>query len=148
MNTRIYTDEELSDMALNYDSLKDFLCNLCEEVRIEQRPDGAWMVGTPFQFPDGDHYPIRISYIKPGRVRLSDHGHTLMHISYDHDVDLLMEGARGMLLKRIMSESNIQLSDREGFYLDVIIERLPEAIFKFGQALTRVYDLTMIPSER
>lgn len=131
-------------MTLDYTSLGKFLCErLCEEVRIEQRPDGAWMVGTHFQFPDGDRYPIHISDIASGGVRLSDHGHTLMHISYDHDIDLFMDGTRGMLLERIMSESDLQW-EGGALCLDTAIERLPEAIFNFGQALTRVYDLTLL----
>ena len=131
-------------MTLNYDSLKELLCErLCEEVRIEQRPDGSWMVGTHFQFPDGDHYPIHISDVTPGGVRLSDHGHTLMHISYDHDIDLFMDGTRGLLLERIMNESDLKWSGG-AFCLDSSIEKLPEAIFNFGQALTRVYDLTLL----
>lgn len=131
-------------MTLDYDSLTEFLCErLCEEVRIEQRPDGSWMVGTHFQFPDGDHYPIHISDVTPGGVRLSDHGHTLMHISYDHDIDLFMDGTRGMLLERIMNESDLKWSG-EALCLDSSIEKLPEAIFNFGQALTRVYDLTLL----
>lgn len=131
-------------MTLDYISLGRLLCErLCEEVQIEQRPDGSWMVGTHFQFPDGDHYPIHISDVTPGGVRLSDHGHTLMHISYDHDIDLFMDGTRGMLLERIMNESGLQWSGG-AFCFDTAIEKLPEAIFKFGQALTRVYDLTML----
>ena len=130
---------------LDYDNLSDFLCKrLCEEVRIEQRPsDGSWMIRTNFQFPDGDHYPIHVSPVPPGGIRLSDRGHTLMHISYEHDIDSFMDGTRGMLLEQIMSESELQW-EGGSFYMETAIEKLPEAIFNFGQALTRVYDLTLL----
>ena len=66
-----------------------------------------------------------------------------MHISYEHDVDAFLDGTRGMLLERIMNETGLQW-DEGGFCLESSPERLPEAIFSFGQALTRVYDLTLL----
>ena len=66
-----------------------------------------------------------------------------LHISYEHDVDTFLDGTRGMLLERIMGESGLQW-DGGAFCLDTPPERLPEAIFAFGQALTRVYDLTLL----
>ena len=118
---------------------------LCEDVRVEQRPDGAMMLRTHFQFPDGDRYPIHLSETASGGLRLSDRGHTLMHISYEHNIDMFMDGTRGMLLERIMNESGLQW-DKDGGALcfDTAPNRLPEAIFRFGQALTKVYDLTFL----
>ncbi len=66
-----------------------------------------------------------------------------MHISYEHDVDSFMDGTRGMLLERIMAESGLQW-DGGAFSFDTAPERLPEAIFQFGQALTKIYDLTFL----
>ncbi len=101
------------------------------------------MLRTHFRFPDGDGYPLHLSEAPSGGLRLSDHGHTLMHISYEHDIDSFLSGTRGMLLERIVGESGI---DQEGgvFSVDTPPERLPEAIFGFGQALTRIYDLTLL----
>ena len=50
------------------------------------------MLESPFTFPDGDHYPIYLSETPGGAVKLSDRGHTLMHVSYEHDVDSLYRG--------------------------------------------------------
>ena len=131
-------------MTLDTAALQDLLCRrLCEDVRVDQRPDGALMLRTHFAFPDGDRYPIHLSQPASGGLRLSDRGHTLMHISYEHDIDAFMDGTRGMLMERIMSESDLQW-DGGAFSLDTSPERLPEAIFNFGQALTRVYDLTLL----
>ena len=131
-------------MTLDIAALQDLLCKrLCKDVRVDQRPDGALMLRTHFEFPDGDRYPIHLSQAASGGLRLSDRGHTLMHISYEHDVDAFMDGTRGMLMERIMGESGLHW-DGGAFCLDTIPERLPEAIFNFGQALTRVYDLTLL----
>jgi len=101
------------------------------------------MVRTHFEFPDGDRYPIHLSEPPYGGLRLSDRGHTLMHISYEHDVDSFLDGTRGMLLERIMAESGLEW-DGGAFCLDTTSERLPEAVFRFGQSLTRIYDLTFL----
>ena len=66
-----------------------------------------------------------------------------MHLSYEHDIDSFMDGTRGMLLERIMGESGLQW-DGGALCFDTIPDRLPEAVFQFGQALTRVYDLTFL----
>lgn len=49
-----------------------------------------------------------------------------------------------MLLERIMGETGLSW-DRGAFCLDTVPERLPESLFAFGQALTRIYDLTLFP---
>lgn len=129
---------------IDLDALRKLLCErLCVDVGVEQRPDGALMLRTRFEFPDGDRFPIHLAEAGSGGFRLSDRGHTLMHISYEHDVDAFLDGTRGMLLERIMNETGL-LWDEGGFCLEASPEGLPEAIFAFGQALTRVYDLTLL----
>lgn len=129
-------------MTLDEKALNELLCvRLCEDVTVEQRPDGELMVCTHFEFPDGDSYPFYLSEAPAGGVRLSDRGHTLMHISYEHDIDSFLDGTRGMLLERIVDESGMHEDDGE-FSLDTPTECLPEAIFTLGQSLTRSYDLT------
>ncbi len=135
-------------MDLDVDALQKRLCErLCADVQLTTRPDGALMLRTHFEFPDGDRFPIHVSEAGVGGVRLSDRGHTLMHISYDHDVDAFLDGTRGQILERIVAEMGVE---REGgaFRLDTSIEKLPEAVFRFGQALTRVYDLTFLSRSR
>ena len=48
-----------------------------------------------------------------------------------------------MLLERIVAESGIH-QENGVFAVDASVDRLPEAIFRFGQALTRIYDLTLL----
>ena len=131
-------------MTLDVDALRTLLCErLCEDVAVDARPDGELMLRTHFTFPDGDGYPFHLAEAASGGLRLSDHGHTLMHISYEHDIDAFLTGTRGMLLERIVGESGIHHDDGV-FSVDTAPDRLPEAIFTLGQALTRVYDLTLL----
>ena len=131
-------------MALDLNALERHLCDsLCEEVRLTRRPDGRVMLRTDFQFPDGDRFPIHVSETGTGGIRLSDLGHTLMHLSYEHDIGAFLDGTRGQLIERIVGESGIS---QEGgvFHVDTPIDGLSSAVFRFGQALTRVYDLTFL----
>ena len=102
---RLYTDAELTEcparppevapMNLDTGALQRLLCErLCEDVRLAERPDGALMLHTHFEFPDGDRFPIHVSWAGAGGVRLSDRGHTLMHVSYDHDIDSFLAEER------------------------------------------------------
>ena len=131
-------------MTLDVGALRSLLCErLCEDVGVDERPDGELMVRTHFCFPDGDGYPFHLAEAPSGGLRLSDCGHTLMHISYEHDIDSFLTGTRGMLLERIVAESGIN-QDSGVFSVDASADRMPEAIFRFGQALTRIYDLTLL----
>ena len=135
-------------MALNTNSLQRLLCErLCEDIQLSARPDGELMLSTHFEFPDGDRFPIHVVESSIGGVRLSDCGHTIMHISYDHDIDSFLEGTRRQLLERLVEETGVSWDNGE-FSLDTSIEKLPEAIFRFGQALTRIYDLTFLSRSR
>ena len=131
-------------MTLNAEALQDLLCSrLCEDVGVVERPDGNLMLHTHFKFPDGDGYPFHLVEAPSGGLRLSDLGHTLMHISYEHDIDAFLSGTRGMLLERIVGESAMSYDDGV-FAVETSAERLPEALFNFGQALTRIYNLTLL----
>ena len=135
-------------MALDHAQLEKLLCErLCANVRIHRRHDDVLMLESPFTFPDGDHYPIYISETAAGGVRLSDRGHTLMHVSYDHDVDLFYEGARASLREQIVRESGIE--EIEGtFSMETPPDQVATALFRFGQALTKIHDLTFLSRER
>lgn len=121
--------------------------NLRREVGVDSRPDGSRWLRTPFAFPDGDRYPIRLTETPDGRLRLSDCGHTMMHLGYEHEVDDFLEGVRGMLLERVMTESELEW-DEGAFVLDTTPERLSLSLFRFGQALTRICDLAFLSRPR
>jgi len=122
------------------------LCaQLCANVSVITRPDQVVMLDTPFHFPDGDHYPIYLEETGTGGVRLRDGGHTLMHLSYENDIDKYFEGTRQMLLEQVLSHEQVAYDRERGeFYLDTSLEHLADGVFRLGQALTRIYDLTFL----
>ena len=132
-------------MALDHAQLERLLCErLCANVRVHRRHDDVLMLESPFTFPDGDHYPIYLSETPGGGVKLSDRGHTLMHVSYEHDVDSFYDGARASLREQIVRESGID--EEEGvFSVEAPPDQVAAALFRFGQALTKIHspdDLT------
>ncbi len=131
-------------MTIDSVSLERRLCeSLCKQVRLRTRPDGTLMLQTDFQFPDGDAFLIYVTETGTGGFRLSDRGHTLMHLSYEHDVDSFLDGTRGRLVERIVGESGV-VQDGGVFQVDASADELAGAVFRLGQALTRVYDLTFL----
>ena len=131
-------------MTIDTTALRELLCaRMCEDIGVVERPDGELMLRTHFTFPDGDGFPFHLAEAPAGGLRLSDKGHTLMHISYEHDIDTFLGGTRRMLMDRIVGESEIAF-DEGVFSLETSTERLPDALFRFGQALTRIYDLTLL----
>lgn len=135
-------------MALDEMQLEKLLCErLCAEVKIHRREDDVLMMESPFTFPDGDHFPIYLSETAAGGVKLSDSGHTLMHVSYDQDVDLFYEGARATLREQIVRECGIE-EDHGIFSIETPPEQIAGALFRFGQALTKIHDLTFLSRER
>lgn len=131
-------------MTSDFTAIQELLCkSLCHDVKVVERFDGTPMINTPFRFPDGDAYSIYVASSPCGNLALSDRGHTLMHMSYDHDVDFFVNGTCGVHLKSIMAESGLHW-DGGAFRLDTSPDKLSEAVIVFGQALTRIYGLTLL----
>ena len=132
-------------MALDIELLQKHLCkHLGEAVKVERRHyDGAVMLDTPFRLPDGDIFPIRLMEAENGLIRLTDRGFTYMRISIYDDVDALEAGRRGELLQRVVKECRVEWDYGE-VYLETAPEKLAEAAILFGQALTRIWDLTYL----
>jgi hypothetical protein len=125
------------------DLTKQFCKALCTKVTLKEREDGNIFVMTPFVFPDGDSFSMYLKRLPSGGFRLSDMGSTMMHLSYEQDVEKLRDGTRGKIFAQSISEMGI--ADNEGeLYLEVPASQLPSGLFKFGQALRRVHDLTFL----
>ena len=65
---------------------------LAEETRIRLVDDHEAQIYVPFYFPDGDGIVVHVRDVGGGRLELTDKAHTIMHLSYDVDVDRLREG--------------------------------------------------------
>lgn len=131
-------------MNATTEALRTELCKaLCANVDVRERPDGHVYVATPFQFADGDSFSMYLKRLPAGGFRISDMGGTMMHLSYEQDIDKLREGTRNRVFTQILSEMGVEDDDGE-LMLDIPADQLGAGIFRFGQALTRVHDLTIL----
>ncbi|MDZ4142025.1 MAG: DUF1828 domain-containing protein [Methylotenera sp.] len=126
------------------------LCaQFCAQIKLHRRENGLVFLETPFKYPDGDQYPLYLTETSTGGLRISDGGHTLMHLSYENDVDKFFEGSRSILFNQIIAEQDVNYAEDSGqFYLECAPANLSEAAFRLGQAITRIYDLTFLNRSR
>lgn len=135
-------------MNLDLNKLQETLCSLmCAEVKIKPKNGKLLSIETPFYFPDGDPYQIYIKEMPGGIIRLTDMGHTMMHLSYDNETDKFREGTRGKIFDQIKAETFID-EDNGAFFIDTPMENLGFNIFRLGQALTKINDLTFLNRAR
>lgn len=136
-------------MELDIQKLQDVLyASLCREVSLCLRRDGKITVATPFQFPDGDGLLIIAEPIASGGIRLSDCGHTLMHLSYGMDVEeILTPGNRNDIFNKILFDHGIH-SQNGVLYIDVTVDDVGKAVFSLGQALNQIFDISFLSRSR
>ena len=65
-----------------------------------------------------------------------------MRVSYELDLDAFLAGTRGRLIERILGEEKVQQGGGE-YYLEVPLDHLSDALFRFGRAITRIYGLIL-----
>ncbi len=129
---------------MNIEEIRKTLCStLCADVNVIERGEGLLFVATPFAFADGDAYSIYLKQLPAGGFRITDMGGTLMHLSYENDIDKFREGTRGKVFNQVLSEMDLAEEDGE-FYIDISATSLGTGLFRFGQALTRLHDLTFL----
>jgi hypothetical protein len=136
-------------MELDIPRLKESLCtSLCKEIRLYPRLDNRIIVDTPFRFPDGDSLLILAEPVSTGGLRLTDCGHTLMHLSYSIDVDdIAKPGNRNELFQRIIEDHGLSF-DKGQIYVDVAADDIGRAVFRLSQALSQIFDITFLSRNR
>lgn len=124
--------------------LKKQLCEaMCADISLTEVGDGSYFVSTPFIFPDGDTYAIYLNRLPSGGWRITDHGLTMMHLSYDFDIDKLKDGTRAKIFEQILGENGLQTNDGE-LFIETPADTLTKGIFTFGQGITRIHDLSLM----
>lgn len=135
-------------MNFDINKIEKLLCTaMCAEVKIRPKNAKLFSIETPFYFADGDPYQIFIKEMPGGIIRLTDMGHTMMHLSYENDINKFREGTRGKIFDQIKAETLID-EDNGEFFVDTSIEDIGFNVFRIGQALTKVNDLTFLNRAR
>ena len=125
-------------------ALAELLCKaLCEEITLHEQPGGFYLIETPFEFSDGDGFVLSLRELPNGTLRLSDLGHTLMHLSYENDIDRFFDGTRERLFQQIISELGVEYGDGE-FFVFAGRADVGEKLLRLCQTLTKITDLTFL----
>jgi hypothetical protein len=110
----------------------------------EKRP-GIMQIIAPLFHEDGDMVDMFVDLPKdPGEpIRISDHGLTLMRLSYNFDVET---PPKRKVLSRILSENGIA-EERGRFYIETSPDRLYPALLQFAQTVAKVSSLSAFNRE-
>jgi uncharacterized protein DUF1828 len=115
---------------------------------VEKRP-GVQQVYAPLFHEDGDMVEMFLDVpkdaeLKEGQtIRISDHGLTLMRLSYTFDIDT---PNKERIFRRILAENNIQENDGELFY-ETTPDSLYPALLHFAQAVAKVCSMRLYKRE-
>jgi hypothetical protein len=127
----------------------DFLENLKTEfnhhVSFREKRPGIVQVLAPLFHEDGDMVDIFLDIPNSPheQIRISDHGMTLMRLSYSYDVDT---PTKRRILDRILSENGIG-EDRGRLCMDTAQESIYPALLQFAQTVAKVSNMQAFKRE-
>ena len=120
-----------------------------EFVRLEEKRPNIQQIFAPLYHEDGDMMDVYIDLPKDAdlsahrRIRLSDHGMTLMRLSYNFDLDT---PNKEKIFQRILLENGVNEDDGE-IYMETEAESLYPALMQFSQAIGKVCNMRLFRRE-
>ena len=124
-------------------------CQFGDFVRLEEKRPNIQQVFAPLYHEDGDMMDIFLDLPKDAdlsegrRIRISDHGMTLMRLSYTFDLDT---PNKEKIFHRILSENGVSEENGE-LYLETDTESLYPALMQFSQAIGKVSNMRLFRRE-
>lgn len=125
------------------DTLEAIRAQFNGRVRFTPKRPGVMQLFAPLYHEDGDMVDIFLEPSpveadaapgEPPRVRVCDHGMTLMRLSYAYEIDT---PTKEKILSRILSENGVR--EVEGnLYMDAAPSELGPAVLQFAQTVARV----------
>jgi hypothetical protein len=111
---------------------------------VERRP-GVMQLLVPLYHEDGDMIDIFVEPAECGqdKIRICDHGMTLMRLSYSFDIDT---PNKERIFQRILSENSIHEDDGNLFFESEPGSLYP-SILHFAQAIAKVSNLQLLRRE-
>lgn len=114
-------------------------------VSFREKRRGVLQILAPLFHEDGDMVEVYLDLPKSSGqpMRLSDHGMTLMRLSYSYDVET---PARRKVLERILSENGVSESHGR-FFVDTTPEQLYPDLLQFAQTVAKVSNMQVFKRE-
>ncbi|NLW92483.1 MAG: DUF1828 domain-containing protein [Syntrophomonadaceae bacterium] len=127
------------------DILQELKEQFNNKIDFREKRKGITQLIGPFFHEDGDMMDIFIteSPTNPGKIRLCDYGMTIMHLSYDYDIDT---PNREGILDKIVSEHGLYRDDGN-IYVDVDPQMLYQYVFQYSQTIAKVSSMQYFKRE-
>ena len=112
-------------------------------VAIREKRPGVLQLVAPLFHEDGDMVDIFLDIPKNGsvnptqKIRVSDHGLTLMRLSYTFDIDT---PNKDKIFRRILAENGVTEENGE-FFIEASPESLYTTLLQFSQAVSKVCNM-------
>jgi hypothetical protein len=110
----------------------------------EKRP-GIIQVFAPLFHEDGDMVDIFLDLPRfpDGPIRISDHGMSLMRLSYSYEIDT---PSKQRILSRILTENGVY-EDQGRLYTETTADHLYPAVLQFAQTIAKVSSMQAFKRE-
>ena len=128
---------------MNYlDLLKEQFNN---QIAFREKRPGILQLIAPLYHEDGDMMDIFLDPVNGSqdRIRICDHGMTLMRLSYSFDLDT---ENKERIFQKILAENGIN-EEQGNLYLEAAPDRLYPAILQFAQVITKVSNMQLYKRE-
>lgn len=115
-------------------------------IALRERRPGVTQVLAPLFHEDGDMVDIFLEDSPtsgPSRIRIGDHGMTLMRLTYSFDLD---SPAKQRIFNRILSENHVEESGGR-LFLEVEPDRLYPAVLHFAQTVAKLSSMSYFKRE-
>lgn len=115
-----------------------------DRIRFVEKRPGIVQLLAPFYHEDGDMLEIYLERIgENGKVKISDHGMTIMRLSYEYDIDT---PNKRRIFEKMLSEN--QLMEKDGrLYLDADLKVLYPSVMQFVQAVAKISNMKLYKRE-
>ncbi len=124
--------------------LQSLKADFNNRIGFRQRRPGVFQVLAPMFHEDGDMIDMFIDLPRGTEpLRVSDHGLTLMRLSYNCDVET---PSRRKVLDRILSESGVS-DDRGRLYIETTPEGLYPSLLQLFQTIAKVSNISAFNKE-
>ena len=115
-----------------------------DRIRFSEKRPGVYQMIAPFYHEDGDMIEIYLD--NPGGngdIRVSDHGMTLMRLSYEYDIDT---PNKRRIFDKMLSENQVR---EEGgrIFLNTKPETLYPSVLQFVQAVGKISNMRLFKRE-
>lgn len=119
------------------------------QIALNEKRPGVQQLFAPLFHEDGDMMDIFLDVPRDFQangsktVRISDHGMTIMRISYSFEID---SPNKERIFQRILAENGVQ-EENGAIFLDASVASLYPAILQFAQAISKVSNMRLFKRE-